>query len=100
MVNDRVLDNEKVYAFTCKLNRPLKGCNEVRIGLIEDSSIHNELNHTHSFASYAGYGGKIVMKGQLLNESPIRDTMTELHFRLCIAKQAFYYADSTHSSIN
>ena len=86
MVNDRVLDNEKVYAFTCKFSRPLKGCNCVSIGLIEDSSIHNEITHGHSFCSSPNSGGKIVMKGQLLNIPPISGTMTEVHFRFCIAK--------------
>ena len=41
-VSENNLQNDCMYEITCKFNRPLNGCNLIRIGLIKEQYIHSK----------------------------------------------------------
>jgi len=67
-VSENNLQNELMYEITCKFNRPLNNCGNIRIGLIEEQNMHSKFvggNHDENtvFNSLSPYGANTIIKG-------------------------------------
>lgn len=97
-VCDSVLDNSLVYSLTCTFNKPIFNQQYILIGLIPENKIDTDFvgypNHYINFNSASATCSNYdSVKGKILNQSPVCNTLTNIHFRFCIQTQSFYFAD-------
>ena len=66
-VSENNLQNEFMYEITCKFNRPLNYCNNIRIGLIEEQNMHSkpvgDNNDTNTIFYSRFPGANTIIKG-------------------------------------
>ena len=94
-----------MYEITCKFNRPLNNCSNIRIGLIQEQHIHSSYlgNNNDSnaiFMSYSGYSSaNTQIRGVKFHSSPLCSTLSSIRFRFCISAQKLYIFDESRQNI-
>jgi len=87
----------------CILNKPMKKGIHVFLGLIPSEKINdswvgeNDWNSIFSLCNKYDYE---IIRGKHLIDSSLEDQLTEINFKFCIEKQAFYFSDKGDVNIN